>query len=166
MNIALDDKLEKAVRLLIEYVPEEKDRKKNIITHALRVGMYLYENNYSEDVVIAGFLHDIVEWTDSPQETLREEFGQHVLDIVLANTKDRNIEDKPERRRDMIERCQSVGKDALIVKAADTIDSYNFYRSANNPDETQRAIDIAKLLSSVVTQEEKDPIFDKLSALE
>jgi len=162
MNIGknqLELKIEKAVSLLVEYMPVGKERKKPILMHALRVGMYLYDNDYSEDVVLAGFLHDIIEWTDSPKELLGDEFGQHVLDIVLANTKDRSIEDKQERRKDYIERCVQVGQDALIVKAADTIDSYNFYQATENQGEIERSVDIAKLLNKTGVD---DQIFSEL----
>jgi guanosine-3',5'-bis(diphosphate) 3'-pyrophosphohydrolase len=164
-NKQLDLKVEKAVRLLVEYIPEEKDRQKNILTHALRVGMYLYDNDYSEDVVIAGLLHDIVEWTDGPKDVVENEFGKHVLDIVLANTKDRSIGDKTERRKDMIERCSKTGIDALVVKATDTLDSHLFYQSINDLAEIQRAVDIGRIILSVITNEMADPIFEKLKEL-
>ncbi|EKD47394.1 MAG: hypothetical protein ACD_66C00083G0002 [uncultured bacterium] len=168
MNIGdkdLNSKFEKAIRLLVQYVPEDQGREKSLIAHVLRVGVYLYRNDYSKDVVLAGVLHDSIEWTNISEEIIKNEFGQHVLDIILANTKDRTIKNKGERRNDMVARCVQVGKDALIVKAADTLDSYAFYQSTNNPDEIQRAVDIAKLILNAVPEDVQDPIFDSLKNL-
>jgi len=164
-NITLENKCEKAVRLLSQYAPAEENRKKPILMHALRVGMYLYEHNYAEDVVLAGLLHDTIEWTDCSAKLIQDTFGPHILAIVLANTKDRGIENEVERQKDLINRCLIVGKDALIVKAADTLDSYSFYESTNNQEEIQRAIIIGKVILGNLPSTMQDPLFEKLHAL-
>ncbi|MFH1632259.1 MAG: HD domain-containing protein [bacterium] len=164
-NTQLEFKIEKALRLLTEFMPADEDRKKPILMHALRVGMSLYERGYSEDVVIAGFLHDIIEWAESPEKFIREEFGQKVFDIIKANTKDRSIEDLHERRKDYVERCVKVGVEALIVKTADTLDSYNFYQATNVPDEIERSQEIGNLLLDSVPDGVEDPIFDQLKSI-
>jgi (p)ppGpp synthase/HD superfamily hydrolase len=161
----LEIKFEKAVRLLCDYSSIDEGRKKSILMHALRVGMYLYENDYQEDVVISGLLHDIIEWADCPEDLVQKEFGQRVLDIIKANTKDREIEDVDTRRADYVNRCAQVGKEALIVKAADVLDSHGFYRATNNTDELQRSKTIAKLVLSVLPDGVADPIFKKLEVL-
>ena len=69
--------------------------------HSLRVGMYLYQHEYSADVVLGGLLHDILEWTEGSENLLKEEFGERVLAIVKANTKDRSIVDPAERLIDL-----------------------------------------------------------------
>ncbi len=164
-NISVELKFEKAVKLLCEYMPVGEERKKPLVIHALRVGMYLYEHNYSADIVLAGLLHDILEWTESLDEVVRSEYGDHVYAIVKANTKDRRIADSVERRREYIDRCVAVGKDALVVKAADTLDSYHFYTATNNPDEIARGVDIAKTILEKLPNDFNDPIFTQLEKL-
>lgn len=161
-NISLELNFEKAVKLLCEYMPVGEERKKPLLMHALRVGMYLYERNYSADVVLAGLLHDILEWTESSDEAVRSEYGDHVYAIIKANTKDRSIADPVERRREYIDHCVVVGKDALIVKAADTLDSYQFYTSVKNPEELSRSVDIAKTILEKLPSYFHDPIFSEL----
>ncbi|MFH1404801.1 MAG: HD domain-containing protein [Patescibacteria group bacterium] len=166
MNLAnkqLEIKFEKAVRLLCEHVPFDPDRKKSILMHALRVGMYLSEHNYSDEIVVAGLLHDLLEWTGASEDLIRDECGEHVLEIIKANTKNRDIEDVNERHKDYVNRCSSVGTDALIVKAADTLDSYHFYTAVNNPDEIERSKSIAKLI--IEHTDNQDPIFKKLNKI-
>lgn len=165
-NTELELKFEKTVQLLCKYMPVGKERRKPLLMHTLRVGMYLYERNYSSDIVLAGLLHDILEWTESPDETIQDEYSNNVYAIVKANTKDRGIVDPVERRREYIDRCVAVGKDALIVKAADTLDSYRFYTSVNNPEEVSRSVDIAKTILEKLPIDVDDPIFDELKRIQ
>ena len=103
----------------------------------------------------------MIEWTKTPKEMIQETFGRHVYDIVLANTKNIEISDPIKRREDYVNRCAKVGIDALIVKAADTLDSYNYYTEHNSPDEINRSKNIARLVLDKVDKE-SDPIFEKL----
>ena len=161
-NKHLELAFERAVQLLTQSMPVGIDRKKPVLMHSLRVGMYLYEQNYSEAVVIGGLLHDMVKWTESPKERITDEFGQSVFEIVMANTKDRSIEDKADERRDMVKRCAEYGKDALIVKAADTLDSLIFYRSVQNDEEIEYCLSIIKLIQEYLVDEMQDPMFDRI----
>lgn len=165
-NKELELKFEKSVQLLCQYMPVGEERKKPLLMHALRVGMSLYKKDYSQDIVLAGLLHDLLEWTTSPEELLKDGFGERVLLIVKANTKNREIIDPVERRREYIDRCIAVGEDALIVKAADALDSYGFYLSVNNPDEVKRSVDIAKTILEKLPTDMSDPIFNELKGLQ
>ncbi|MFH1142231.1 MAG: HD domain-containing protein [Candidatus Uhrbacteria bacterium] len=162
-NQQLEQKFERAVKLLCDHLPVGQERKKPLLMHCFRVGIYLYENDYSEDVVVAGLLHDMIEWTDCPEKEIRDEFGQKVFDIVLANTKNRDIKDVDQRRKDYVDRCVEVGDDALIVKAADVIDSYKYYQATENQIETERSVVIAKL---IVEKGLTDKIIKELEQIE
>jgi len=161
-NQQLQIKFERAMKLLCEHVSISGEREKPQLMHSLRVGMYLFDNDYSEDVVIGGLLHDMLEWTDCAEDTIREEFGQKVLDIVRANTKNRNIEDVDERRKDYVDRCVEVGEEALIVKAADALDSYKYYVAIQRQKEIDRSVAIAKL---IIEKELKDKIVKELELM-
>ena len=138
MTKSLNLKFEKAVRLLVEYMPHsDADSRKPILFHDIRVGVYLYENGYSENIVLAGILHDTIEWSKMKEEMLRNEFGDEIAKLVLANTKDDSITDKEEKTIELIKRCIQNGQDALIVKAADILDSFKWYSSQENKNEIQ-----------------------------
>jgi (p)ppGpp synthase/HD superfamily hydrolase len=156
-----EEKYKTTIDLLHKSILENASKNKPLLPHLLRVGNFLHEGGYSDEVVNAGLLHDIIEWTDSPKEFLREEFGEHVYQIVLANTKNREIADPAERREDYVSRCAKVGIDALIVKAADTLDSYKYYSEQNNPSEIERCRNIAQLILEKVHASD-DLIFKKL----
>ena len=127
--------------------------------------MYLYRKDYSEEIVLAGFLHDILEWTTSSEEMIINKFGKGVHDIVKANTKDRTIEDPAQRRREYINRCIQSGEGALIVKVADLLDSYHFYRSAGDLEETMRCIDMAAVIIEKLPNYFRDSIFEELKSV-
>ena len=100
---------------------------KPTLFHGIRVGIYLYTNGYSQDIVIAGFLHDIFEDTSVKEEELIHHFGVEVTRLVSACTKDRKIKDSDERIEELIQRCAQQGENALIVKTADILDSFSYY---------------------------------------
>lgn len=162
--MTFEDKYRSTIDFLRSAIPKNAGKNKPLLPHVLRVGNFLHEGGYSDEVVNAGLLHDMLEWTDTAQTVIRERFGQHVFDIVMANTKNREIADPVQRRADYVNRCADVGLDALVVKAADVLDSYDYYTKQNNPSEVERSRSIAKLVLDVV-DEGADPIFTKLRAI-
>lgn len=164
MNFEDDKKIEEAMRMLCEYIHIESDRPKRILMHDMRVGMYLYGKGYDTHVIIAGFLHDLLEWSACDIHEIEKRFGQRVRKIVQANTKDRTIENATERRKEYVQRCVQVGEDALIVKAADALDSYRFYKEIKNEAEMARAQDIMRNILECKHEDMRDGIFDKIKA--
>jgi (p)ppGpp synthase/HD superfamily hydrolase len=154
---------EKAIRLLVQHAPQsDENTRKPMIPHDIRVGVYLYEHGYSEEVVVAGVLHDMLEFTEVTGEMIRGQFGNHVVEIVRACTKNRSIENSKEREKDLVQRCIDVGLDALIVKAADTLDSFRYYTKTQN----EKGLDYCRQNSGFIFElkpkDWNDPIFDEL----
>lgn len=146
--------------------PSEEGSRKPILFHDIRVGTYLYRKGYPRDIVLAGVLHDAIEWSDITEEMLRDGFGENVLRIVLANSKNRSIEDSGERIDDMIGRCVAEGEGALIVKAADTLDSFEHYTKTGNQKELSgHCMKTAEAILRHLPAGFHDPIFNDLRAL-
>lgn len=164
MNKPLNVELEKAVRLLVKYFPvSDENTRKPVLFHDIRVGVYLYENNYSDDIVLAGLLHDTLEFSDITEQMLRDEFGDNIADLVKANSKNRSITDPDQRIDELIKRCAASGKDALVIKAADIIDSFKYYESVNNQDELKNyCIKNADAIFKYKPADYNDVIFDEL----
>lgn len=164
MKKDLDIKIEKAIRLLAQYVPESDENiRKPVLLHDIRVGLYLYENDCYDDIVIAGILHDTLEeFSSMTEEMIRNNFGKKVLELVKLCTKDYSIEDKKERINDMIKRC-AQNNDALVIKAADTIDSFKFYSAENNKEQlTKHCMRNAEAILKYKPENFQDKIFDEL----
>lgn len=165
MTKSLNIKFEKAVRLLVEHFPvSDETSRKPVLFHDIRVGVYLYEHGYSEDVVLAGVLHDTLEWSSATQGMLKDEFGDNVLRLVLASTKDDSITERGKKTTELITRCVSNGQDALIVKTADILDSFKWYTSQNNEDQLKYCMRNANAILKYKPDDFTDKIFTELKA--
>jgi (p)ppGpp synthase/HD superfamily hydrolase len=91
------------------------------ITHPLTVGLLLASKNLSEDVVIAGILHDTIEDTDVTYADIEKEFGKKIAEIVNHVTEqDKNLP-WAERKQIALEHIQDMSEDAVLVKSADVL---------------------------------------------
>ena len=163
MSKSLNIEFEKTVRILVEHMsPSDENSRKPILFHDIRVGVYLYENGYSQDVVLAGVLHDAIEWSGADEQLLRDEFGDNVVRLIFASTKDDTIIDKEEKTNELIQRCVQNGQDALIVKTADIIDSFKWYSSQDNEGELKYCMRNANAILKFKPEDFNDKIFDEL----
>ena len=163
MNKKIDIEFEKAVRMLVEHLPvADENSKKPILAHDIRVGVYLYQNSYSQDVILAGLLHDILEFSDFTEEMLQEEFGENVLKFVKANSKNRTIENSDERIDELAKRATEAGEDALIIRAADTLDSFKHYTFTKNESELEYCRKNAEAILKYRPEKFEDEIFEML----
>ena len=163
MSKILNIAFEKAVRLLVEHMPVSNETsRKPILFHDIRVGVYLYENGYGQDIVLAGILHDAIEWSSLTEKILRQKFGDNVAKLILASTKDNSIQDKTEQTNELIARCIQNGEDAIIVKTADILDSFKWYSSQNNEGELRYCMRNANAIFRFKPNDFDDKIFDEL----
>ena len=168
MDVITDVSCEKAIKFLTRNVPfAENNSRKPRLMHAVRVGMYLYGREYEKDIVIGGFLHDVIEWEGVKKSIIQAEFGEHILRVILANTKNYEIHDADKRVDDMIQRCVQCGQDALIIKTADIIDSFAWYKSQKNDNELQNhCLKTTEMIFRYKPQEWEDNIYDELEKLQ
>jgi (p)ppGpp synthase/HD superfamily hydrolase len=114
-----DEDIEEAIQYLVHSFEATGDNPKPVILHSTRVGMDLYNREYRKEIVIAGFLHDLIEDTDVTAAEIRSEFGETVANIVAAASYDESIDDYLERHYEIYRRCFELGREAVVVKAAD-----------------------------------------------
>jgi GTP pyrophosphokinase len=163
MEKSLDIEFEKAVRMISEYLPVSKDdSRKPILFHDIRVGVYLYERGYSRDIVLSGVLHDALEFSEITYKMLADEFGENVARIVEANSKDRTIQDSDKRIDELARRCAENGKEALIVKAADTLDSFKHYTKTSNKNELEYCRKTTEAIFKYKPDDFQDEVFGEL----
>lgn len=91
------------------------------IEHPLAVAELLAAYEMDEELIAAGLLHDVLEYTDLDLGTLRERFGMKVAMIVCALSEDFEISDYEERKRELRARVARAGSEAQHVFAADKI---------------------------------------------
>ena len=91
------------------------------LTHPTEVACLLHEAGYSDEVVAAGVLHDVLEDTDASVEELERRFGPEVAGLVAAVSDDPTIEDHSERKAALRRQVAAAGDCAVAVFAADKV---------------------------------------------
>jgi (p)ppGpp synthase/HD superfamily hydrolase len=91
------------------------------VTHPVEVACLLHEAGYSDEVVAAGVLHDVLEDTEVERGELDERFGPEVAGLVAAVSDDPAIEDHAERKAALRAQVGRAGEDAAAVFAADKV---------------------------------------------
>lgn len=95
------------------------------ISHPLTVGIILALAKASEDVIVAGILHDTIE--DSVQEKkvsvemLTERFGEEVALLVLSVTEQDRKLPWEQRKQEALDHIAHFSHESLLVKSADIL---------------------------------------------
>lgn len=120
-------KAQKVILFLMERMSKSILTKPAII-HGVRVGFQMEKWQTSEEAILGGYLHDILEDTDTDFKEIEKEFGRETALIVQANTLTK--EERESGRKgieSIIDKCLKGGESAVMVKAADILDnSLNF----------------------------------------
>ncbi len=97
-----------------------KDAPTPYIVHPVRVAILLARYGFSDEVVAAGLVHDVVEDAPISAEALREKLGDTVADIVAPVTHDDSL---PwiEKKKAYIEAVRNATDGAKAVSVADKI---------------------------------------------
>lgn len=127
-----DNKIEEAIKFLSVSMPDASKLVKPTLFHSIRVGISLYRHNYTENIVIAGLLHDLVEDANISIAEIENKFGIEISKLVEVETKDSSITDEIEKADHLIEKLLKFGNDALIIKAADLLDNLILYKKRND----------------------------------
>ena len=90
------------------------------IVHPMEVMQILTAENCSEDVIIAGILHDTLEDTDTKPEEIEREFGKEVLAIVQTESEDKSKTWK-ERKQHTIDCLKNDTLETKLVCCADKL---------------------------------------------
>jgi (p)ppGpp synthase/HD superfamily hydrolase len=91
------------------------------VTHPVEVACLLHEAGYSDEVVAAGVLHDVLEDTDAELSEIEAQFGPRVAELVAAVSDDPAIEDRAERKAALRRQVARAGECAAAVFAADKV---------------------------------------------
>ena len=111
------------------------------VTHPLEVARLLNDAGYSDEVVAAGVLHDVLEDTDAERADLDARFGTAVAWLVTAVSDDPSIEDPRERKAALRRQVAEAGDRAAAIFAADKISKVRELRariSSGGSDEADR----------------------------
>ena len=92
------------------------------INHCTEVARILNKFGYSEEIIVAGLLHDTVEESEVTLEDLRTGFGERVSNIVKYVTEDNSPDLSWEKRKVMyIKNLTDAPESSVVVSAADKL---------------------------------------------
>jgi (p)ppGpp synthase/HD superfamily hydrolase len=95
------------------------------IVHLVHVSVLLIRHGFSDDVAVAGLLHDIVEDQEVPLSDIQARFGPAVAEMVatLTEWKSEDGAERPwkVRKQEALRHLQQASREAAAVKAADTL---------------------------------------------
>lgn len=98
------------------------------IIHPLGVAKILIEHDCSEDVVVAGILHDTIEDTSVTCEDIEREFNAHIAHLVTAVTVPDKGRSWEERKQHVIDTVRTCEHDVLYIELADKLDNIRSIR--------------------------------------
>ncbi|MUK89810.1 HD domain-containing protein [Ornithinibacillus sp. L9] len=92
------------------------------ITHPIRVAKRLERAGFSEELICAGYLHDVVEDTIYEIEDIQKNFGSRVAELVAAHTEDKS-KSWQERKLHTIDTIKHAEKEVKFLIVADKLDN-------------------------------------------
>jgi (p)ppGpp synthase/HD superfamily hydrolase len=126
-------KVEQAICFLVDTVRQSGHNHKPVIFHSLLVGFKLLELQQPEEVVIAGFLHDIIEDTDCRLKEVENRFGQRVAMLVEALTSEKSPKNFRARTRESLNQVLKIGQAAVMIRLVDAFDNLPHTIKVDNP---------------------------------
>lgn len=98
------------------------------IIHPLGVAKILIENSCSDEIVVAGILHDTVEDTSISLEDIRKIFGEKVANLVEGSSAPDMSDTWESRKQHTIDLIKTAPMDLLMVECADKLDNIKSIR--------------------------------------
>lgn len=147
---------------------------KPMIMHPIGVGELLESYGYDDNVVAAGYLHDVVEDTKYTIEDIKKEFGSDIASLVMGASEPDKSSSWEERKKYTIKETKNLPLRNKLVICADKINNLEdlFLKfeksgerdfSAFKRGEKQQTWYYTSVYESLITGEDKDlPIFVRL----
>ncbi|MFA4872186.1 MAG: HD domain-containing protein [Patescibacteria group bacterium] len=124
--------IEKAIKFLVKEYDKTGFNEKPVIFHSLRVACRLVEIDALPTIVAAAVLHDLTEDSKITLDQVRRGFGDKVARLVGAVSFKSDIADKEKQYKEVFERIEKAGEQALIIKCADILDNSDYYSFGKN----------------------------------
>lgn len=114
--------VEKAITLALRAHTGQtrKESSRPYIVHPIAVALILARQSFSDTVIAAAIVHDVIEDTQVTEAELRTELGDAVVDLVMAVTYDDSLP-RDDRKKSYIESVRSASEEVKALSAADKI---------------------------------------------
>ena len=98
-----------------------KQTHEQFVEHPIAVARLLSEAGYDDEVIVAAYLHDVVEKTEIELPEIRERFGPEVADVVDSLSEDDGIAEYAESKRALRRRVLAASRTTILIYAADRV---------------------------------------------
>ena len=122
----MDNLLSSALRVASKYHEGQKRKGKDVpyIVHPIETAMILINNDMGDEIIAAGFLHDVLEDTKMTEEKLKDIFNERIVNLVKGASE--SLEDREkisweERKKHTIEYLKIAEKDVKSITCADKL---------------------------------------------
>ncbi len=114
--------IEKAARIAIVAHADQKRKSDGFpyIVHPFMVAIKLLKYQFSDEIIAAGLIHDVLEDTDFSEEQIEQELGKDVLEITKTVTEDKSLEWE-DRKKKYAQAVKNGSSAAKAVSIADKI---------------------------------------------
>lgn len=155
----------------------KSDPEKPMIIHPINVGNILEEYGFDENIVAAGFLHDVVEDTSYTIEDIEEKFGKDIASLVMGASEPDKSLSWEDRKKHTIETIKNLDLRHKAIVCADKISNLEDLRIISeikgeyNFSAFKRGFESQKwyyteVYKSLIQNEDKSlPMFSKLKEL-
>ena len=99
----------------------KSEKEKPMIIHNIETGRILESYGFDENVVAAGFLHDVIEDTKYTKEDILNLFGEDICSLVLAASESDKSKSWEERKLETIRKVRGCDERKKAVVCADKI---------------------------------------------
>ncbi|MFH1129406.1 MAG: HD domain-containing protein [Patescibacteria group bacterium] len=114
--------IEKATRIAV--IAHVNQKRKNdgspYVVHPFIVAMKLVKYNFSDAVIAAALVHDVLEDTDVTEQELRDKLGNEVVDMVKMVTNDDTLSWRDKKIK-YVETVRNGSDEAKAISIADKI---------------------------------------------
>jgi guanosine-3',5'-bis(diphosphate) 3'-pyrophosphohydrolase len=98
-----------------------KQTHEQYVEHPIAVAELLAATGSEDRVIVAAYLHDVVEKTRVESDEIRQRFGSEAADLIEALSEDPGVEGYAERKRALRAQVLEAGRTAALIYAADRV---------------------------------------------
>jgi (p)ppGpp synthase/HD superfamily hydrolase len=126
------------------------------IEHPIAVTELLIAGGFEDDVLVAAYLHDVIEKTATKPEEVEARFGPHVTAIVAALTEDDSVGGYADRKRGLRDKALADDRAAIVVYSADRLANMRDWHALDDAQRTQAADQLGTTFEERMTLWQED----------
>jgi (p)ppGpp synthase/HD superfamily hydrolase len=111
-----------------------KQTNEQFVEHPIAVARLLSEAGFDDEVIVAAYLHDVVEKTEIGLPEIRERFGPEVAELIDSLSEDEAITGYADRKRALRQRVLESGRNPVLIYAADRVANMRDWRKVRPED--------------------------------